>query len=179
MKSLKRTWTNDRFFNWPNKFLRKKKMFFFWFNDFTEQSFNEKINEIGGKWTITLSMNKMSWNKMNAMGRSRTMDEQNEKNEPAHLYMPSILWYPGVLWVTYNIHTFVTKKYFTWPSMQECPIHNGKETTNKNVEFKNTKTWIYNSNLIIHRFPRYHCESCITIFRWGSLEITHKVPLTL
>ena len=97
LKSFERSWS---FFteqmNFPKYFLKELTFFSLrtillnkWF---TERSFIKKTNKMGGKWTIILRMNEINFfeqlEKTHKMGRSRIMNEQNDKkvNVPISCY---------------------------------------------------------------------------------------------
>ena len=97
-------WTNEFseiFFKGTNFFFLYEQ--YYWTNDFskrtillnkwfTERSFIKKTNKMGGKWTIILRMNEINFferlEKTHKMGRSRIMNEQNDKkvNVPISCY---------------------------------------------------------------------------------------------
>ena len=50
--------------------------------------------------------------------------------------------------------------------LKSMEVNLRKETTNKNLQFKETKSLIYNSYLIRQSFQGYRCKSGIYIFAW-------------
>ena len=76
----------NELFYWTNDFTERTILLykrFYWTDNFTERSFIGKANEINGKWTIILRRNESNFfnrlKKPNEMGRSRAMNERNEK----------------------------------------------------------------------------------------------------